>query len=123
MCTANFCCLIITFAVGGIVAQKAFLNPENDAFRQGVLALQLIGAVPAVIVASYLWAWATELYPTPIRNSAVGLFICVGKLSGIVTSQIFRLNNPPYNLFWVPNLILAILALFAAVLRYFEFYI
>jgi len=112
-CSAGFGALVIIFALGGGISQGAF-ETQNSNWDKGVLALQLIGAVAAVIVASFLYTWATELYPTPIRNSAVGIFNCVGNISGILTAQLFRLNKPPIDLYWVPNFILALLMLFAA---------
>ena len=57
--------LTCTFAIGGGIAQKAAWTAENESWQKAVLALQLIGAIPAIVVSSYLYAWATELYPTP----------------------------------------------------------
>jgi len=114
-CSACFAAMVLTFSLGAGISQGAF-DTQDSKWDIAVFVLQLIGAIPAVMVSSFLWTWATELYPTPIRNSAIGIFICIGKLSGIVTSQLFRLNKPPQNLYWVPNFILGILMLIAALI-------
>ena len=122
-CTGTFLVVTVVFGINCGITQKASGMGDDSAWHKAVLALQLIGALPAVIVSAFLFAWSTELYPTPIRNSALGVFIFVGKMSGIIISQMFKLNHPPYNLAWIPLLFLAVIALVAAFIRYsFSFF-
>ena len=75
-CTICFGLLVLIFSVGGGMAEIAYLNPESDNYRKGILALQLIGAIPVSRVLK-----KTELFRTENEYENVPISFETTKIS------------------------------------------
>ncbi|XP_046854532.1 solute carrier family 22 member 6-A-like isoform X1 [Xenia sp. Carnegie-2017] len=110
--------IVLLFAVCGIAN---FVSVATTAVQSDKLVVKLLGTVTSLVgkssaIASLnaLSIFTAELYPTAIRNAAVGFCSACTRMGGMLASQIFLIGS--YTAVYVPFGILGVLSVISCVL-------
>lgn len=105
---SGICCII-----AGLLFNVLKDNPELIGLQ---VFVSLIGKFMASASFAIVYVYTAELYPTIIRNTAIGSCSCIARVGGIVSLLILELKN-----FWLPApmLIMGIVATLAGFLAIF----
>ncbi|CAB3403753.1 unnamed protein product [Caenorhabditis bovis] len=105
--------IMLTLTTSGIFIIIAMLFVISG-YHMGALAFMLLGKIAVQGAFNILYIFTSELYPTVIRNTAVGVTSMVARFGSGLSSYIALLSN--ISLPIVPMIIFAVFSLFAAML-------
>ena len=106
-------CLIVS-----LVPRNEDLNDEAKVLQDAILIISLISIGKFSVSASFntLFVYTTELYDTRVRNFALVMCSCVGRLGSLISPQINLLGNIVWKT--LPYLIFSISAFIAAIFNF-----
>ncbi|XP_023954318.1 organic cation transporter-like protein isoform X2 [Bicyclus anynana] len=104
--------IVTSFVVSGVSLLVFIIIPSN--MKSLELAFAIIGQIGAYTAFCQIYLYSTEIFPTIIRNSAMGFASVFARLGGFIAPFVVNIRVE-----WISILVFSTLALLAASLFYF----
>ncbi|XP_078362537.1 organic cation transporter protein-like [Oculina patagonica] len=104
--------------LAGVFCLLALAVPTNKDYQAAVVTFVMFAKLCVIGSFSIIYLYTAELYPTVIRNNAVGACSTVARIGGIITPYIVLLSDLPNLRKTFPLLILGVLGVAAGIMAF-----